>query len=689
MSDRTHFTPSGGNGSATIRVLVAEDERPLRAALCDLVGAEPDIEIVGAAEDAPSAIRCAWETRPDVALVDVRMPGGGGPVAAREIRVCSPVTRVLALSAYEDRASVLEMLAAGAVGYLVKGTAPHEIVEAVRRAHRGFASLSAVMFGEVVETLLRDTAERAEAERASRGDDGRFRALIESVPDGVVVTGVDGVVVLANRQAELLFGYERGRLVGQAVDVLLPERLRAHHPAHRGSYPATSPSPVVRPMGAGLEACRGLRSDGSEFPIDVSLSPIETDDGTLLVAFVRDMTERRVDAQLQRTLAERRSVLAHVVSAGEEERRRIANDIHDDSIQAITAAGMRLQILRRRLDDPELLGMLGELEATIQLSIERLRHLLFELRPPVLDNEGLQAAVEMYVDQAREEPRLRCSVEDRLVSQPPPETRLVLYRIAQEALTNVRRHAHATSTRVLLSERDGGYLVRISDDGVGFREADVGSPPAHLGLASIRERAELAGGSLRIDTAPAAGTTLEVWIPEPEPARTGNWERRSDEHPRARGRGRRAAVRQGARRARRSGEPSMEPSRGRRPAAPRRSRWRVASSPTWRSSTCACRAAGPRPAARDPRRLGAHEDPRPVRRRRPRDGARHAGGGRRRLPRQGRLDHRDPRLDRTGGRGSGEPLRGGDGRRDPGASSTPAWPPAAARGGAARTGAAA
>jgi signal transduction histidine kinase len=145
-----------------IRVLIAEDEPTVREALGELIDGDPALRLVGAAADAEEAIRMAQEQRPDVALLDVKMPQGGGPRAAREIRELSPDTRVVALSAYEDRATVLEMLRAGASGYLVKGTPAVEIVEAIRRSTRGQASLSAEVTADVIHELvsLLDRSER-------------------------------------------------------------------------------------------------------------------------------------------------------------------------------------------------------------------------------------------------------------------------------------------------------------------------------------------------------------------------------------------------------------------------------------------------------------------------------------------------------------------------------------------------
>jgi signal transduction histidine kinase len=145
-----------------IRVLIAEDEPTVREALGELIEGEVALRLVGAAADADEAIQLAREHRPDVALLDVKMPAGGGPRAAREIRAACPDTRVVALSAYEDRATVLEMLRAGASGYLVKGTPAVEVVEAIRRSTRGQASLSAEVTADVIHELveLLDRSER-------------------------------------------------------------------------------------------------------------------------------------------------------------------------------------------------------------------------------------------------------------------------------------------------------------------------------------------------------------------------------------------------------------------------------------------------------------------------------------------------------------------------------------------------
>jgi EAL domain-containing protein (putative c-di-GMP-specific phosphodiesterase class I)/CheY-like chemotaxis protein len=166
-------------GVQPIRVLIADDEAEIRAALAELIGAEDGVSIVGTAGNADEAAALASSTVPDVALVDVKMPNGGGVRAAREIVRLSPRTRVLALSAYEDRETVLAMLGAGAVGYLVKGTPPEDIVHAIARAARGQTSVSSEVMAGVVDELTSQLrrAELRAHELEERRD--RIRRILE------------------------------------------------------------------------------------------------------------------------------------------------------------------------------------------------------------------------------------------------------------------------------------------------------------------------------------------------------------------------------------------------------------------------------------------------------------------------------------------------------------------------------
>jgi signal transduction histidine kinase len=229
---------------------------------------------------------------------------------------------------------------------------------------------------------------------------------------------------------------------------------------------------------------------------------------------VADRTEelRETIQHLEEVDEQRRRLLAHVVQAAEEERRRIANDIHDDPVQKMVVLKMRLELLAKT--NPDLPDLDDAREAVLG-TIRSMRHMLFDLRPPILDEEGLGPALRYFLDNS--EIDAEWSVDDELDTDPSTQTRVILYRIAQEALTNARKHAHADEIRVKLEERDGGVWMEVSDDGVGYTpEGAVVAEPGHLGIAAMRERAEMAGGWCTLRSLPGAGTTLDVWLPPEE-----------------------------------------------------------------------------------------------------------------------------------------------------------------------------
>jgi EAL domain-containing protein (putative c-di-GMP-specific phosphodiesterase class I)/DNA-binding NarL/FixJ family response regulator len=167
------------NGTADLRVVIAEDDPEVRGALAELIDGEPGLELVGAAADALEAVELSASARPDVVLLDVSMPGGGGEAAAREIRRRSPRSKLIALSGHNDRGTVLHMLEAGVVGYLVKGGSIDEIVQAIRRAAAGQGSLSIEVTADVIRELAGQLSTRYRTEARRREREGRIRRALD------------------------------------------------------------------------------------------------------------------------------------------------------------------------------------------------------------------------------------------------------------------------------------------------------------------------------------------------------------------------------------------------------------------------------------------------------------------------------------------------------------------------------
>jgi PAS domain S-box-containing protein len=217
---------------------------------------------------------------------------------------------------------------------------------------------------------------------------------------------------------------------------------------------------------------------------------------------------------LRRTVQQRRELSQRLESAQEQERRRIAADIHDDSIQVMSAVDMRLQMLERLGPGADTMTELREIQQIVQASIERLRNLLFELRPLALDREGLAVALRQYLQHTAGHANWTWTITDELDREPPPDLRAILYRIAQEAIGNANKHAQPSQLEVILASDATGVFVTVRDDGLGFDVATAGeAQPGHLGLTTMVERAELTGGHCRLTSAPGAGTTVAAWLP--------------------------------------------------------------------------------------------------------------------------------------------------------------------------------
>jgi signal transduction histidine kinase len=242
-----------------------------------------------------------------------------------------------------------------------------------------------------------------------------------------------------------------------------------------------------------------------------------------LEAKVTERTDelRRVITNLEEIDEQRRRLLEHVVRAAEEERSRIAHDIHDDPVQKMVAMKMRLELLRKQ--HPGLTDVDEALDV-MRLTIKSLRTLLFDLSPPTLEEEGLGSALTSLLENSN--PPFEWEIDDdALDEEPSVRTSLILYRIAQEALANVRKHANADVVRVAVARRDGGTAMQIVDDGVGFTPQDATvAAPGHLGLAAMRERGEMAGGWCKLWSLPGEGTTLEVWLPDEDLEPTTSFE---------------------------------------------------------------------------------------------------------------------------------------------------------------------
>ena len=249
--------------------------------------------------------------------------------------------------------------------------------------------------------------------------------------------------------------------------------------------------------------------------LEVDESGAQVWDGLLIDITDRKQTELRLHEtadRLEMTDRARRTLLRDLVHAEEAERKRIAEDLHDDSVQHLTTLALRLDLLRRGLSDDQEAAA-GQMQETLQGVIAGLRRLMFDLRPGVIEGDQLSAALHQKLQEVEIDTGVSTTFLGQLDSPPSAAAATIAYRLASECLNNARKHAQASAIEVEVTGGANGVEIKIRDDGVGFDPDGVEPNLLHMGLPSMRGRAESAGGWLECRSEPGSGTLVTFWIP--------------------------------------------------------------------------------------------------------------------------------------------------------------------------------
>ncbi|KUY90280.1 MULTISPECIES: PAS domain S-box protein [unclassified Burkholderia] len=409
---------------------------------------------------------------------------------------------------------------------LTFGGTPLSLRYSAPRADTSGVMLAVLLAGTVLSLMLAALVRQAVAKRGladtpagdSQPTEARMMGIIRSSMEAIITVDESQTIVIFNPAAEHVFGVSAMEAVGAPLSRFIPERFRAAHARHVEQFGVTGVS--ERQMGR-QRVLFGLRGDGTEFPIEASISQIRDGTGKLYTVMLRDVTERmRAENALKQSREELRDLSANLQNVREEEKTRIARELHDDLGQQLTALKMDLSAVELGLrgvvaPNTGVREQLGGMHRLIDSIVASVRRIAADLRPVMLDDLGLVPAIEWLANDFTR--RYRITV-DRDIA--PVDTAFTgtgattLFRIVQEALTNVARHSDATNVTLALKVEDGYCMLRIADNGHGAPEhaGNVQDRPS-FGLIGIRERAHMLEGTVTIDNRPGAGFTITVALP--------------------------------------------------------------------------------------------------------------------------------------------------------------------------------
>jgi len=365
----------------------------------------------------------------------------------------------------------------------------------------------------IFTVILRDISDRVDGATRLARSEARMRGILDSAMDAIIT--VDGTqrVVLFNAAAETMFGCPADKAIGAPLAWFIPARFRGSHAAHVERFGATGVT--SRRMGA-ARIVTGLRRSGEEFPIDASISQLEENGVKYYTVILRDISELvRAEREVRRSKDELKELASAASTAREQEKMRIARELHDELAQAMTGLKMDLAMVRMTAPNPppELSGRVDKMERQIDMTIAAMRRIAADLRPLALDDLGLAPALESLVNTFRQRSGVACELA---LSHPDFDLSdahaTAVFRIVQEALTNVAKHARATAVEVNVLHEGDALVISVRDNGAGFA-VDSARKPNSFGLLGLRERAYLLGGEVRVTSTPGSGTEIEVRLP--------------------------------------------------------------------------------------------------------------------------------------------------------------------------------
>jgi len=479
-----------------IKILIVEDDiliaRDIEKILLDL-----DYSVSTIITTGKRVVPKIVDEKPDLILMDIMFHEKvGGIDLARKVRKRLDVPIVF-LTAHSDKSILRKAKVTEPYGYLLKPIGEKDLEITIEMA----------LYRHAIEKKFKKRMVTALHE-----SENRYRQLVENINEGIVMQDKSGVITYTNDRFLDLLGFPREEVIGKPTTNFFAGGL-----LKKQEVPDTGKGDG----GKKISEISWKRKDGERVFTILSPKPIYDKKGQHkgTVAVLTDITDRReVEKELHRSRELLRKLSQHLQEVRERESKRIAREIHDELGQQLTALKMDLSWLYNRVDPEEeeakrFLQKIDNMSSLVDNTIQTVQKITAELRPGLLDDLGLVPAVEWLGQEFESQTNIPCRIQLHCeMVNIDPDCSTAIFRISQEALTNVSRHAKATRVEINLKEENEALVLKITDNGKGIEPEEVFAPSS-LGLMGMRERVRPFGGELKISSTPTKGTTLMVTLP--------------------------------------------------------------------------------------------------------------------------------------------------------------------------------
>ncbi len=478
---------------AALRIIMLEDS-PTDAEIIQryLIKKKPDLQFC-LVTNRTAFQRELNHFKPDLILADNALPQFNGSEALQLVQESAlDIPFILVTGSMTDEFAA-HIIKSGADDYILKdrlNRLPDAIEAALRKRKTEKEKL------DVIQKLVQS--------------EEKYRSLLESAPDAMVIVNNDGIIELINTQTENMFGYSGHEIIGKPVGILLPDRYKKPKGLNRFE------SREIMRLGEAFELS-GKKKNGEEFPVEMRLSPLKTAEGPLVTAAIRDISERRKAEKalkemeqeiLNQKIQEQKKITRAIIRAQEKERNRIGQELHDNVNQILVGTKLYLELARK--DDLKVKELIKYSISLIQRSINEIRMLSTKNVTPLKD-VNLKELLQMLIDGLSKSSGIKADFVYTVTSQPlDDDLKLNIYRIIQEQINNIVKHSNAKNAGIQVKPEGDHILISITDDGKGF---DVNKKRKGIGISNMINRVESFNGKVQMDSSAGNGCKVLVLLP--------------------------------------------------------------------------------------------------------------------------------------------------------------------------------